>query len=88
MITKIADDFELRVTRERLDGAFKALNSCGTEDVDYAIVQSILFTIVNLQREIIEYLDFKIGHQSQITSATHTVANQSPRQIDELTQTE
>ena len=75
MAKKIADDFELQVTRERLEGAFKMLKSCGTQDVDYAYVQSVLFMIVKLQREMIEYLDGKIDQQSQIASTAHTVAD-------------
>lgn len=78
MATKIADNFEFQVTRERLEGAFKMLKSCGTQDVDYAYVQSILFMIVKLQREIIEYLDDKINQHSQIASTAHTAAHPSP----------
>ncbi len=80
MAKKIADDFELQVTRERLEGAFKMLKSCGTQDVDYAYVQSILFMIVKLQREIIEYLDDKINQQSQVASTTHIVADSAPNE--------
>ena len=78
MAKKIADDFELQVTRERLEGAFKMLKSCGTQDVDYAYVQSILFMVVKFQREIIEYLDDKIVQHSQVASTAHTVAPPSP----------
>ena len=75
---KIQNDHQLNITRERLEGAFKMLKSCGTQDVDYAYVQSILFMIVKLQREIIEYLDDKIKQHSQIASTAHTAAHPSP----------
>ena len=80
MKTKIADDFELQVTRERLEGAFRALE-LSKDDTDYSCIESILFTIITLQREIIEYLDYQLNHQSQIASAVHAIADAHPRQM-------
>ncbi len=77
---KVKNDHQLGITRERLEGAFKSLDSCGEEGVDESVVQSILFTIINLQREIIEYLDHKIDQQKIASAAEH-----SPKQIDKST---
>ncbi|MCH8292614.1 hypothetical protein IH992_16090 [Candidatus Poribacteria bacterium] len=77
---KVKNDHQLGITRERLEGAFRALDSCGAEEVDESVVQSILFTIINLQREIIEYLDHKIDQQKIASAAEH-----SPKQIDKST---
>ncbi len=79
-MAKLENDHQLEITRKRLESAFKTLKSCGTEDPDYAYIQSILFMVVNLQREIIEYLDHKIDQQKIASAAEH-----SPKQIDKST---
>ncbi len=81
-MAKIENDRQLGITRERLKGAYRALELSGA-DTDHSCIESILFAIISLQEQMIEYLDCKPDRQSQVTAAAYTLANQLPKQIDQ-----
>ena len=59
---EIENDYQLEITHERLKGAYKALDVYGTvSNPDPNCIDSILFTIINLQQEMIEYLTHKVA---------------------------
>jgi len=68
-LAQIENDYQLDITHERLKGAYKALQSYGTvSNPDPNCIDSILFTIVKLQQEMIEYLTHQIATFQRVAS--------------------